>query len=95
MSSLLIDGNALMREFSVKKCHCVSFSRTGALIAAVHQGTTILIFATYGPTTDWRHRLSDHMGRVTSMCWSPDDRILATCSAVGAIYLFRFDGVNA
>ncbi|KAK2961511.1 putative cilia- and flagella-associated protein 57 [Blattamonas nauphoetae] len=92
--NLLMDGVTLQRELNAKKSHLCVFSNGGHLLSAVHSNSTILIYPTYG-STDYRYRLQDHMGRVTGMCWSKSDVVLATCSAVGAVYLFRFDGANA
>jgi WD40 repeat protein len=72
-----------VRDFPIKSCSEVRFSRGGHLFAAVN-GSVVQIYSTY--TGEYVQTLRGHNGRVTCIQWAFNDATLLSCSSDGAIY---------
>eukprot|EP00698_Gefionella_okellyi_P005561 TRINITY_DN15065_c0_g1_i1.p1 TRINITY_DN15065_c0_g1~~TRINITY_DN15065_c0_g1_i1.p1 ORF type:complete len:1237 (-),score=364.60 TRINITY_DN15065_c0_g1_i1:70-3780(-) len=71
-------------SFNLKGCREVSFSHSGHLFAAAN-GTNILVFSTY-TFQNVAYISKGHIGPVTGLCWSNDDRMLASSGYDGCLY---------
>jgi len=83
LMTVTIDDFKEIRQYPVKGCQEVRFSRGGHLFAAVH-GNVILLYSAY--TGEYLQTLRGHNGRITSINWSYNDANLLSVAADGAIY---------
>jgi len=79
---LLMDDLAMIREFAISGCEECSYSTGGHMIAAA-QGSMVQIINSY--TCNTLHTLRGLKGKVMSLAWSSDDKLLFTASADGSI----------
>ncbi|KAJ9531627.1 hypothetical protein QJQ45_021772 [Haematococcus lacustris] len=80
------DELQVLAEWSVKKCHIVRFSPGGAFFAAV--GRTNAISVCYSFTSRQHCLLKGHVSAVTDLVFSPDDHLLCSTGAGGAVYFW-------
>ncbi|KAJ8957344.1 hypothetical protein NQ318_004823 [Aromia moschata] len=86
--TILIDDITTVKEFSIRTCRMVSFSRMGHLFAAAN-GNVIEVYCSI--TFEQMYILKGHSGKITGMSWSYNDRILATCGTEGTVYGWKVD----
>ena len=73
-------------EFGVKRCNIARFSNGGAMFAAVGRTNVIVIHHAY--SLQQLGQLKGHVSVVTSLQFSPDDRMLVSTGAGGAVYFW-------
>ncbi|KAI9351164.1 WD repeat-containing protein 65-like protein [Zopfochytrium polystomum] len=81
--NVLIDDFRLFKEIGIRSCRECSFSNGGHIFAAAY-GNTIQIYSTW--TFDNIGNLKGHNGKVKSIHWTPDDSVLISSGADGAVY---------
>ncbi|KAJ8986164.1 hypothetical protein NQ317_005638 [Molorchus minor] len=81
--AITIDDIATVKEFNIRTCRMVSFSRLGHFFAAAN-GNVIEVYSSI--TFVQMYVLKGHSGKITGMSWSYDDRTLATCGTEGTVY---------
>ncbi len=84
--NVALDEMALRAEFGIKRCNLVKYSTGGAFFAAVGRTNVIVIHHAYG--MQQMGQLKGHVSAVTSMNFSPDDRIMVSTGAGGAVYFW-------
>lgn len=76
----------LRAEFSVRRCNLVRYSHGGSAFAAVGRSHTILVHHAY--SMQQLGQLKGHVSAVTALSFSPNDRMLVSSGAGGAIYFW-------
>lgn len=76
----------LRAEFSVRRCNLVRYSHGGSMFAAVGRSHTILVHHAY--SMQQLGLLKGHVSAVTALSFSPNDRMLVSSGAGGAIYFW-------
>jgi len=87
--NVLMDDLREVKEFPIKSCTDVRFSRGGHLFAAAHTNV-IVIYGAY--TGEYMCTLRGHNGKVTGLQWSYNDATLVSCSSDGTVYEWDLSG---
>jgi len=82
LMNLLMDDIRTFKEFPIKSCKECAFS-TGGQYFAVANGNSIQVFHSY--TFECVYNLRGHAGRVNSISWTSDDRVIVSAGADGAV----------
>lgn len=83
LMNLLMDDIRTYKEFPIKACKECRFSNGGQYFAAAN-GNVVQVFQTY--TFECILTLRGHAGRVLSVNWTQDDRVLVSAGADGVLY---------
>ncbi|XP_060521926.1 cilia- and flagella-associated protein 57 [Cylas formicarius] len=83
--TIMIDDVVTVREFGIRNCKLSAFSTLGHLFASTN-GNILQVYSSV--TFELMYVLKGHNGKIASMSWSRDDRLLATCGSEGALYIW-------
>ncbi|KAJ8941065.1 hypothetical protein NQ314_010502 [Rhamnusium bicolor] len=84
--TIMIDDIITTKEFHIRSCRMVSFSKMGHLFAAAN----VNVIQVYSSITfEQMYIFKGHNGKIQGMSWSYEDNILATCGTDGAVYAWE------
>ncbi|CAH0564937.1 unnamed protein product [Brassicogethes aeneus] len=81
--NIMIDDFMMTKEFPIRNCKMVQFSKMGHVFAA----TNVSIIQVYSSVSfNLLFTYKGHNGRIKGLSWAAEDRILGSCGTEGAVY---------